>query len=401
MSRNEIQENLKFLQNLQYYEQIWQNLKLENGILYVNTPNGTKSYKLNEINLTDLDNNNFRANLPNLKIEEFAKLLDISHYNVETQVSDGQLEKEQADNSKIKRFKVLKKQREDGVVIEYPYFIDENNNIHVLFNYAGTNLLREYQLLFLKLGGNVTAKDLYEVLERKMKNVNLIPDYNLEEPIREGTKLELELVNKQDSSARVYVNQYHGIYQMKNNLYTFNADGKGLNKSTYKNEGEKFENLNYDNETSTLTEKEITNQPEDGKEVDLITEEEYYFLIQYTTPEEKPEIKLFESFLEDIMLYKDFLSDELNGIITRYIIYMNELANKSSLSPSLEAAFTRYQDIINKNQEKQLDKNNEDILVRVRKLEQKYNNSGYATLNIIIYGIVITLIIVTIILLEK
>ena len=164
---NILKNNLLFLKTLQNYPHIYSQIKFQNDKLYLNN----LEIDLTKIDIPSILNENALNNFDKLTIDDFTKLLEIaSKINdlIPLNTSNMTFEEEQKSNPKIKNFKVIKKVREDGSILEYPYYIDESNHLHVLFNYANTNILNEYQKLYLTLGGNVTAKDLYDHLERKM-----------------------------------------------------------------------------------------------------------------------------------------------------------------------------------------------------------------------------------------
>ena len=209
-----LRKNLEIIKTLKDKQKIMSYFKFKNDKLYVDD----LEVDLTLFDLNEILNENVLNNLENLDINDLKKLFNIATKKDEVIPPKENLEEEKKTNPKIKNFKVLKKIREDGSYLEYPYYIDENNNIHVLFNYVGTNILSEYQKLFLSLGGNVTGQDLYDFLERKMKNVELTPDYS-NQSMSESNKFETELINRQDNSERVLLNQEHEVYSLGNNLY--------------------------------------------------------------------------------------------------------------------------------------------------------------------------------------
>lgn len=301
MNNNQERKIIEFIKELSNYPQIWSYIKLENNKLIINTSKGIVTYDLTKINIEKLNNENFQKNLNIISIDDFSNLIDISN-KIEQVATKTETQENIPKNPKIKNFKVLEKKNENGITIEYPYFIDESNNIHILFNYAGTNILKEYQILSLQKGGIVTEEDVYNHFKRKMKKVELTEDYKLGENIREEVNTEIHDLNKSNKSERVFVNKEHGIYKSGDNLYTFNSTDKNyLKKNSYHiNENEEEQNTKTYftsdiNQNDTM--EEIVEQPTEQKEIRLISEAEYYMLIEYYTPLEKPEIALFESYM--------------------------------------------------------------------------------------------------------
>ena len=392
---------------LKDYPNIYSYLSFAQDNLIIQTNNQTISIDLNTINLKNVFNENLKNNLPNLTIDDFGKILEIESKKEEV-LPTKTIEEEKKSNPRIKNFKVIKKVREDGSIIEYPYYIDEYNELHVLFNYANTNILNEYQKLFISLGGNVTAKDLYDSLDRKMKNVNLQAIYTpLSSDISESAKLEINTIEKEKNDERVYANLDQGIYQRGTNLYTFNAQNNGLNKDSIDTENEEEKQATYtDDFTSTskkedLKEQDIEAETTKKEEAKIISEDEYYLLITYTNSQEKPEIGLFESFIEHILKYEEYISPEISEILNRYKTYMINIANKEQATKYELEALSRYQSILERVEQKKQTLNKEDALIRVRKLEEQYPKTGYSLIYYILFSIILSSILLTIIFIIK
>lgn len=402
-----LRENLTLITMLKDYPNIYSYLSFAQDNLIIQTNNQTISIDLNTINLKNVFNENLKNNLPNLTIDDFGKILEIESKKEEV-LPTKTIEEEKKSNPRIKNFKVIKKVREDGSIIEYPYYIDEYNELHVLFNYANTNILNEYQKLFISLGGNVTAKDLYDSLDRKMKNVNLQAIYTpLSSDISESAKLEINTIEKEKNDERVYANLDQGIYQRGTNLYTFNAQNNGLNKDSIDTENEEEKQATYtDDFTSTskkedLKEQDIEAETTKKEEAKIISEDEYYLLITYTNSQEKPEIGLFESFIEHILKYEEYISPEISEILNRYKTYMINIANKEQATKYELEALSRYQSILERVEQKKQTLNKEDALIRVRKLEEQYPKTGYSLIYYILFSIILSSILLTIIFIIK
>ena len=402
-----LRENLTLITMLKDYPNIYSYLSFAQDNLIIQTNNQTISIDLNTTNLKNVFNENLKNNLPNLTIDDFGKILEIESKKEEV-LPTKTIEEEKKSNPRIKNFKVIKKVREDGSIIEYPYYIDEYNELHVLFNYANTNILNEYQKLFISLGGNVTAKDLYDSLDRKMKNVNLQAIYTpLSSDISESAKLEINTIEKEKNDERVYANLDQGIYQRGTNLYTFNAQNNGLNKDSIDTENEEEKQATYtDDFTSTskkedLKEQDIEAETTKKEEAKIISEDEYYLLITYTNSQEKPEIGLFESFIEDILKYEEYISPEISEILNRYKTYMINIANKEQATKYELEALSRYQSILERVEQKKQTLNKEDALIRVRKLEEQYPKTGYSLIYYILFSIILSSILLTIIFIIK
>ena len=402
-----LRENLILITNLKNYPNIYSHLSFAQDTLIIKTSSRTISIDLKTINLQNVFNENLRNNLAHLTIDDFGKILEIESKK-EDVLTTKNIEEEKKSNPRIKNFKVIKKVKEDGSIIEYPYYIDEYNQIHVLFNYANTNILNEYQKLFIALGGNVTAKDLYDALDRKMKNINLQAIYTpLSSDIKESTKLEVNTIEKEKNDERVYANFEQGIYQRGNNLFTFNAQSNGLNKDSINAENKEEKEATYtdnftsDLKTEDLKEKDFEDEATSKEEAKIIGEEEYYLLITYTNSKEKTEIGLFESFIEDTLQYEEYISPEILGILNRYKAYMTNLENKTQTTQYELEALNRYHAILERIEQKKQTLNKEDALIRVRKLEDQYSKTGYSLIYYILFSIILSCFLFTIIMIIK
>ena len=387
-----LKENLKIIKTLEDKQKIMSYFKFKDDKLYVDNL---------EIDLTSFDlnavlNENVLANLEKLDINDLKKLFNIATKKNEVIPPKENLEEEKKTNPKIKNFKIMKKPREDGSYLEYPYYIDENNNLHVLFNYVGTNILSEYQKLFLALGGNVTAKDLYDSLDRKMKNVELTPDYN-NQNMSESNKFETELINRQNNSERVLLNQEHEVYSLGNNLYTHNMQSGGLNQNTYNNDKNKQEEATY---SDNFDQTSIEIEPEKEEAAKIISLQEYLMLIKYTNQKENPDVGLFESFMEDVMTYQEFVSEDMIKLLREYQYNMDMIqANDLSTNYELEA-LNRYKEVLDKIEIDRSNLKKDNIQIRTRKLEEEYKNAGFGLIYIVFAGIIL-ITILTIVLLAK
>lgn len=402
-----LRDNLVLIASLKEYPHIYSNLSFSQDKLIINNGSTPISIDLNKIHLKNIFNDNFKNNLSNLTIMDFAKILEIESQKDEVLPTES-IEEEKKSNPKIKNFKVIKKMREDGSIIEYPYYIDEYNQIHVLFNYANTNILNEYQKLFISLGGNVTAQDLYNELERKMKNINLKPIYTpLSDELNERVKTEIRSIDQKNQDKRVYANLEQGIYQAGTNIYTFNAGDNGLNQDTINVEDQKTPNTSQEEEatynddfssspTKIEDPQDLEAQKTADKEINLISEKEYYMLITYSNPEETPEIGLFESFLEDVMLYEEYLSPEIYALLNRYKYNMSNLQANNQANQYEQETINRFQAMLDRIENRKQTLNKNDALIRVKKLEEEYPKAGYTLVNCILLTVLATCLLLAI-----
>lgn len=78
---------------------------------------------------------------------------------------------------------------------------------------------------------------------------------------------------------------------------------------------------------------------------------------------------------------------------------MLKLELTENLSPSLESTLNRYKQMLEKKEEKAYENTNKnEILTKVRKLEDKQKKAGFTSFYIIISCVIIMLLIITIVL---
>ena len=241
-----------------------------------------------------------------------------------------------------------------------------------------------------------------------MKNINLQAIYTpLSKDISESAKLEVNAIEKEKNDERVYANLEQGIYQRGNNLYTFNAQNNGLNKDSINTEPEEKKEATYTDDFTSISKKEdlkgkdIEAETTNKEETKIISEEEYYLLITYTNSQEKPEIGLFESFIEDTLKYEEYISPEILGILNRYQSYMANLENKGQATQYELEALNRYHAILERIEQKKQTFNKENALIRVRKLQEQYPKAGYSLIYYILFSIILSCFLFTIIMVIK
>ena len=119
-------------------------------------------------------------------------------------------------------------------------------------------------------------------------------------------------------------------------------------------------------------------------------------LITYSNPEETPEIGLFESFLEDVMLYEEYLSPEIYALLNRYKYNMSNLQANNQANQYEQETINRFQAMLDRIENRKQTLNKNDALVRVRKLEEEYPKAGYTLVNCILLTVLATCLLLAI-----
>ncbi len=358
---NILKKNLIIIKNLKDQKHIMTHLKYTNEKLFIDG----LEIDLNKIDLAQIFNNKIIEHIEKITITDIKKLALIALEKERMQ--EEKLANETPENFRIMNFQILNKVREDGTYLEYPYYVDENNRIYVLFNYAKTDIINEYQKLFLESQGQLTGRDLYEHFARKMPKIELTPDYK-NPHMSEENKFESELINKQNKSQRVYLNQEHDLYSLGTTLYVHNFQNGNLNQNIYNHESPSEKSSYYDQFTSTR----ITMAPANHQMGHIITIQKYLKLIKFYNNLHKPEIGLFEVFMENLMQYQDYISEDMKKILWLYQ-YNMEIIEFKKFATSFELeALKRYRTIQDKIQYNYSNLKKENVKIRMRKLEEEY-----------------------------
>lgn len=156
------------------------------------------------------------------------------------------------------------------------------------------------------------------------------------------------------------------------------------------------ENENYT--VQTEQNEEIVNNSEQDEEVkvQLISEEEFYHLINSEmslSQKEQEQVDLFNSYLGELMIYRDYLLPKLRDILARFenTIMNFELAEEETLNQNQQRELAKYYELRQKKDEIELEnreKTKEEVMRLEYKLPENYN-SGHVNYIAIIVAILI------------
>ena len=319
---------------------------------------GDSTYEIKELNLEEYFKNNMFINVSLDKItsQELFSILKTEDVSLQQQkmASKNELEVIQEVNPLIKNIGYITKKDEFGIDRNYVHYVDEQGVDHVLYQYAPGDVLRTYQELLSTQGATITEKDLFDALNRKMKNVGLDALENLQNP-SESFSSALKSLDQGAGAARVRGNEEHQMAVVDNDVYMYQKDDQGnliRTKYSLNQEGESF--------TQEQTQDAIVEKEQTDEEVIFISEEKFYELIMVEkslSEEEQKQVDLFYGFLSDVMLYQDYLSEESKGFWRRYesfIIQIQLKSNEQSLSSKEEEILNKYNELCEKKRTEEL-----------------------------------------------
>ena len=323
-----------------------------------------------------------------LKVEEMAR-------QSEKLENQNELQAIQETSPTIKNIGIIKRKDEYGTERTYVHYVDEMGKDHILYQYAPGDVLRTYQELLASLGSSITEKDLFDALKRKMLNVGIDSLENIENAPEEFSSA-MDRLNRRTGSFEVKGNAEHQVAVGENNdVYMYEKDGHGnyIHTKYSLNQGEES---SFENQDSELQEEE----PEKKEEVIFITEQQFYeyiFSEKSLGEEEQQQVDLFYGFLSDVMLYKDYLSEEAKGYLNRYegVMYQLQIkSNEASLSSQEERVLQKYEEMQEKIKNQEL--SSEKVNSIQRKLVLPNRDGSFLGVIIVVLtiflGIVLTFI---------
>ena len=162
---------------------------------------------------------------------------------------------------------------------------------------------------------------------------------------------------------------------------------------------ESHEMSNEDKEVST--ESKIQEEKVEEKEkIPLIKFDEYYKLIFKQSPytkEEEDKIKVFENYIFDVIVYKDYLIPEIYEYYTMFCNLTNQLYEIKDPTQNISDTIKRYQDMLARSENVVLENVPEKVakLIRTNPNIDKVGSASmaiYITVLIIVIGLLIAII---------
>jgi hypothetical protein len=248
---------------------------------------------------------------------------------------------------------IINKPTEYGIK-QYFNIVDKNGMDHLFYNDRNVDILAIYETLKLNKGSNdITPEELIEAVNRKIYELSLmkadaaIDDSSVKEDFQNKIAYQDELY-KNEKAINVFGNEEHDItlvnddrsnsgHQVltyENNEFgdvvatTHNQNVNGV--QTVNGEGETVSETNGVDEEVTPTSDTIDVEDDKKDEVEsiLIPVEQFYSILDSGAEMDdkmRHSVDLWYAFLQDLVLYEDFLNPELKDVLNGYRVYVEQL----------------------------------------------------------------------------
>lgn len=382
------------------------------------------SYNNEEIDISNFDfyelintETYFFGQLENLNSEDIFKIIRLhavtinrelneKKQNVKKQTSNEmQLDAIKEINPLLKNVTISYKKNEYGNDEEYINIVDEKGNNHLLYNYAKTDIIQIYKDLLNRTGNpNITLEELYSECLRKLKEVHLTDTYD----ILNSSKTSEEFATKVQKFEHDHTQDKH--YSLGNEEHDILISNDHTVTSFTTNEYGDM--VQQDHKAGNLTEETEKNKVVDEKTEDilnisekeeeikikLISEEKFYQLIDSDfdlSKEDLEQIELFNSYLGELMIYRDYLLPKLSEILARFEnkIVEVELADYDILTKNQMKELEKYYELRQKKDLVQLEnkeKSKEEVMRLEYKMPVRYDGGHINYIAIIIAILIVT-----------
>lgn len=368
--------------------------RIKDNILY---------FRNEKIDLTNFDiayfltnNPNFTRDISTLTSESIFNIIKIHNLVLQEKekskenkpLSEEELEKIAIKYPILKNFHIITQIDLDKNVKSYLHYTDKEGHNHLFLETTGEELLATYRFLITKYNRAVTEEELHDELKQMKKEIPLeslnealmAPERSLEhinnlrmlndDNHRTGQTLDTPLGNEEE---QLYISHNKVI------TYTLNED---------------YEYVKETHDTSDSKDKEKSEEKINiEEEIPLIPFKEYEELIlknEDLNEEEDKKVKVYESFLFDIITYKDYLTKELYDIYLAFIRLAYHIYEIKNPTIKINETKERYVEMQDKSESIKLTNINEKILELNRK-NKKIDQTG--SLSFIIYGIALIIFI--------
>ncbi len=351
-------------------------------------------------------NINFKNNVSNLNAESIFKILEIharfyDEKNKKQEMTSEDFNKITKNNEILQKFQLIHNNKKvEGIVKDYIRYQDKTGKNYLLCDVNGEDVLKAYETLVTSRGNTITEDDLFAFLNNGKKNIKLecLNEALMRNDATEEHLNNLKLMNERNHAIGNTLdtplgNDEEKIYISNGVVITFN-----LNKH---NEyiKESHEMSNEDKEVST--ESKIQEEKVEEKEkIPLIKFDEYYKLIFKQSPytkEEEDKIKVFENYIFDVIVYKDYLIPEIYEYYTMFCNLTNQLYEIKDPTQNISDTIKRYEDMLARSENVVLENVPEKVakLIRTNPNIDKVGSASmaiYITVLIIVIGLLIAII---------
>lgn len=351
-------------------------------------------------------NINFKNNVSNLNAESIFKILEIhakfyDEKNKKQEMTSEDFNEITKNNEILQKFQLIHNNKKvEGIVKDYIRYQDKTGKNYLLCDVNGEDVLKAYETLVTSRGNTITEDDLFAFLNNGKKNIKLecLNEALMRNDATEEHLNNLKLMNERNHATGNTLdtplgNDEEKIYISNGVVITFN-----LNKH---NEyiKESHEMSNEDKEVST--ESKIQEEKVEEKEkIPLIKFDEYYKLIFKQSPytkEEEDKIKVFENYIFDVIVYKDYLIPEIYEYYTMFCNLTNQLYEIKDPTQNISDTIKRYEDMLARSENVVLENVPEKVakLIRTNPNIDKVGSASmaiYITVLIIVIGLLIAII---------
>lgn len=350
---------------------------------------GKERTNISQFNIDRLlkENSSFTASLSVLSAEDIFKIIRLhaemitSKLELDAKVDENGNERIQEikdENPLMKNINVVSRVK-DGFKEEFITIVDSQGVTHTFKNDYKTNIFAIYEnLKYSHLGRDITPDEFINEINRKMYEIKMEEASRFEnrDDVSEDFENKMNKVNdpyKDNKMYRVLGNQDNDIAIVQDlqdgtnsNVITFDNNqygdlvverhsqyGDGSGNGTGYNE--------YNQLSGTVDEENIQVNSVNNYQVvaRLISTQEFYNLLdsnEELTEDQRKSVDLYYAYLGDLIMYEDFLLDELKAILNSFRAYVIGL--ESSISDeAVDSINSKQQEAIDKNTELELKKN--------------------------------------------
>ena len=300
------------------------------------------------------------------------------------------------DNEILQKFHLIHNNKKvEEVVKNYIHYQDKSGKNYLLSDTNGEDVLKAYDALLASRGQNFTEEELFAYLNGGKKSITLecLNDALMRNNATEEHLNNLKLLNDRNHAIGNTLdtplgNDEEKIYISNGVIITFN-----LNKhNEYVKESHEVsgESKDVSIESSVQEEKIV-----EKEKIPLISFEEYSELIFKQSPyteEEENKIKIFENYIFDVIVYKDYLIPEIYEYYTQFCNLTNYLYAIKDPTQNIIDTIKRYEDMFTRSENVVLENVPEKVakLIRTNPNLDKAGSTStaiYLTILIIVIGI--------------
>ena len=353
-------------------------------------------------------NPNFKNNLPNLNAEALFEILQIhakfyDEENKKQEMTTEDFDNITKDNEILQKFHLIHNNKKvEGIVKNYIHYQDKSGKNYLLSDTNGEDVLKAYDALLLTRGQDFTEEELFAYLNSGKKSITLecLNDALMRNNATEEHLNNLKLLNDRNHAIGNTLdtplgNDEEKIYISNGVIITFN-----LNKhNEYVKESHEMSGESKDvSIESGIQEEKIVEKDK----IPLISFEEYSELIFKQSPytkEEENKIKIFENYIFDVIVYKDYLIPEIYEYYTKVCNLTNYLYAIKEPTQNIIDTIKRYEDMFARSENVVLENVPEKVakLIRTNPNLDKAGSTStaiYITFLIIIIGILVAVLII-------